>query len=202
MKPSCASYNDKHNAQALASCPQCRLSIQACQCSSLFHNQLNELPVQIELCTHSQEWQKDTNTGNWLDLQSPQICRHRWHRKEPQIPPANAVLLYPADDAIELAEYAKHHPIDALWVIDASWQLSHKMIKQSPWLQSMPKVMLNIEKLPASQYQLRRNQQSLCTYESVLYALQTLSSNNALLQSMRDIFHTMQQQYLKSKQSN
>jgi len=182
-----------------ASCWHCRLPIQACQCSALFQRALHKLPIEIELCTHPQEWQKDTNTGNWLQLQSAQIHRHRWHRKEPQTPPANAVLLYPGEDAIELSEYAKDHPIDSLWVVDASWQLSHKMIKQSPWLQSMPKVMLDIEKLPASQYQLRRNQKSLCTYESVVYALQALSSNSDNLHTMWDIFHTMQHAYLKSR---
>ena len=56
-----------------------------------------------------------------------------------------------------------------LWVIDGTWQEAQKMLRQSPWLKAMPKVKIQALKGQAldSKFELRRNQQGLCTMEAI-----------------------------------
>lgn len=173
-------------------CLSCRIDIDFCACPQ----QQLTLPFQIELCTHSQEWLRDTNTGNWLKMISQQVSRHRWHRQLPQQVPAGSVLLYPDDDAVEIQDYPL--PINQIWLLDASWQLSRKMLNQSPWLKALPKIKLNSQQLSKSQYTLRRNQQSLCTFEAVSELVKQ-QGQVANAQKLTDYFLHTQQQYLRSK---
>ena len=47
-----------------------------------------------------------------------------------------------------------------LWVIDGTWQESQKMLRQSPWLNNLPKVKIGTieNQTQSSQFVLRRNQ--------------------------------------------
>lgn len=64
-------------------------------------------------------------------------------------------------------------------ILDATWQLAHKMYRQSPYLQQMPSVMLKSSQ--PSLYALRRNQrqQGWCTAESVALLLRALGEHGA-----------------------
>lgn len=64
-------------------------------------------------------------------------------------------------------------------ILDATWQLAHKMYRQSPYLQQMPSVMLKSSQ--PSLYALRRNQrqQGWCTAESVALLLRALGQHGA-----------------------
>ena len=57
-------------------------------------------------------------------------------------------------------------------LLDATWQLAHKMYKQSAYLQTLPSIQL--ADAPPSQYQLRRNQREIgwCTAEIAIMLLQ------------------------------
>jgi len=149
------------------------------------------------LCCHSKEWQRNDNTGQWALLSSNNIGRIRWHRKTELIHPAISTvelikegghyLLFPSDDAVDIQQLFQDtnllttqeltQPITQLWVIDGTWQEAKKMLKQSPWLKAMPKVkILASEGQPLeSQFQLRRNQQGLCTMEAIEAAVKCRS---------------------------
>ena len=57
-------------------------------------------------------------------------------------------------------------------LLDATWQLAHKIYKQSAYLQTLPSIQL--ADAPPSQYQLRRNQREVgwCTAEIAIMLLQ------------------------------
>jgi DTW domain-containing protein YfiP len=156
-----------------------------------------KLPFNIMLCCHSKEWQRNDNTGQWALISSKDIARVRWHRKAELIHPAiqteefiseaGHYLLFPSDDAVDiqqlfqdttpLAAQELSQPITQLWVIDGTWQEAQKMLRQSPWLKAMPKVkIVPPEGQPLeSQFQLRRNQQGLCTMEAIEAAVKCRS---------------------------
>jgi len=61
-----------------------------------------------------------------------------------------------------------------LWVLDATWRKSRKMLYLNPALQAMPR--LSLEKCPPSQYKIRKahSENQLSTLEATCYALQQL----------------------------
>jgi DTW domain-containing protein YfiP len=175
-------------------CIQCRLPETHCVCNKI---KQVDLPFKIMLCCHSKEWQRNDNTGQWALLSSESIGRIKWHRKAELIYPAISIealtnedghyLLFPADDAVDIqplfqnmdsstiqpAAHPAVQPISTLWVIDGTWQEAQKMLRQSPWLKAMPKVKIQASagQTLVSQFQLRRNQQGLCTMEAIAAAV-------------------------------
>ncbi|WP_070962911.1 tRNA-uridine aminocarboxypropyltransferase [Vibrio sonorensis] len=155
------------------SCPKCQLKHQ-CICP--------EIPsikstLAIAMLTHSNELQRDTNTGRWVVDALSSCQMHIWDRVKPpqaliqQIKDPNYApyLVFPSEkylvpqQAIKLANEESQQPL--FIILDGTWQEAGKMYRKSPWLQSLPVVV--VENTPKSQYQLRRNQQdgNLCTLE-------------------------------------
>lgn len=204
-----------------AHCIKCRLPEESCVCSQLEHC---EMPFSIIICAHPREWQKYDNTGQWAYLSSRNIERIKWHRKVDYIPctmdlnnichEEGNYLLYPSDDAEMI--YLNSNNIGSLssspndnsiknlnlkiiklWIIDGTWQESQKMLRQSSWLNSLPKVKIaSIENQPQdSQFVLRRNQKGLSTIEAISAIASTRSSK---AQSVLDTnFHLFQNAILK-----
>jgi DTW domain-containing protein YfiP len=173
-----------------AHCIHCRLPATHCVCNKI---EQIELPFNIMLCCHSKEWQRNDNTGQWALLSSQNIRRIRWHRKPELIYPALSTellikedghyLLFPSDDAEDIQQLFQKtaqsdaQPIVQLWVIDGTWQEAQKMLRQSPWLKALPKVKIqaSLGQTLESQFQLRRNQQGLCTMEAITAAIECRS---------------------------
>jgi DTW domain-containing protein YfiP len=167
-----------------AHCIHCRLPVQVCICSRI---KSTKLPFKIILCCHSKEWQRNDNTGQWAILSSEDIQRYRWHRKPELIKPAldlaafsladypqaGHFLLFPAEDSQPISQLTQK--ITHLWIIDGTWQEAQKMLNQSPWLKSLPKISITSA---TSQFVLRRNQQGLSTMEAIEWAIRDSASNN------------------------
>ena len=188
-----------------AHCISCRLPMSVCPCDEL---KQQSLPFDIVLCTHSNEWQRQTNTGQWVilsnnpskspsnnistspnsntDSKANNVQRLKWQRKWPNDCPPNTksgdYLLFPAKDAqlIDIEAVApfeattQNQPaIERLWLLDGTWQEANKMLRQSPWLQQLPKVALHLTRIN-SHYELRRNQKGVCTLESLALTLEAL----------------------------
>ena len=114
------------------------------------------------------------------------------HMQEPKY----TVLLYPPTD---YADHCTPAPLDAgqladpagvrLVVLDATWRKSRKMLHQSPWLQSLPR--LALQNVPASLYGIRKAHRpgQLSTLEATCAALAQLQGNASpyepLLQAFR-----------------
>lgn len=196
-----------------AHCIACRLPSARCVCGQI---EQVELPFIINICCHSNEWQRHDNTGQWAFLSSQDIHRIRWHRKPELIYPkcsatefsaaefstnsdeqAGHYLLFPSDDAINLkqviaAAATDTHAIKALWIIDGTWQEAKKMLRQSPWLKALPKVSIQATEGEAleSHFKLRKNQQGLCTFEAIEAAIKFQAPLTA--QSLNTNFHLFQ----------
>jgi len=162
--------------------------------------------IELILLTHATEFSKSTNTGALVVpalAQHPEITVKRlaWSRvaPDPQLltitPSAPLWLLYPTPDAQLLdadlayssietdpANLPHHGQLPArcrFILLDATWQLAHKMYRQSPYLQALPT--LNLQSSQPSLYLLRRNQrqQGWCTAESVALLLSAVGYASA-----------------------
>jgi len=125
------------------------------------------------LLTHERELLRKTNTGECvLITDGIEAARVLWMRKEPNeellsiIASQSVVVLYPSEQASNLSTQLLG-TFEHVIVLDATWQEAQKMMNQSPYLKSLPKVKLNSEQ--PSIYKLRRNQRGngLCTAECV-----------------------------------
>lgn len=190
-----------HSPFYCAHCIHCRLPQSHCVCCQI---ERIELPFNINLCCHSKEWQRNDNTGQWALLSSANIRRIKWHRKTELIFPAiltaeitaetGHYLLFPSDDAQDIQQVSPStaQAIKQLWVIDGTWQEAQKMLRQSPWLKALPRVKIQASPKQAleSHFQLRRNQQGLCTLEAIEAAI----NNQAPLaaQALNRNFHLFQ----------
>ncbi|WP_164852445.1 DTW domain-containing protein [Rheinheimera riviphila] len=156
--------------------------------------------IELILLTHATEFNKSTNTGALVApalAQHPEITVKRlaWSRVAPDpqlltVTPSNPLwLLYPTPEAQVLEANnviaaASQKPCSdnpctespsavsrRFILLDATWQLAHKMYRQSPYLQALPT--LSLQSSQPSQYLLRRNQrqQGWCTAESVALLL-------------------------------
>lgn len=161
------------------------------------------------LLTHATEFTKATNTGALVgpalvDEASIVVQRLAWSRVAPQqqllqlAEAGQLMLLYPAPESLVLDADNYHnqhndlhnHPhndtskfpnIRGFVLLDATWQLAHKMYRQSPYLQALPP--LSLQSSQPSQYLLRRNQrqQGWCTAESVALLLSATGYTAAAL---------------------
>nr|WP_263859188.1 tRNA-uridine aminocarboxypropyltransferase [Shewanella algae] len=71
-------------------------------------------------------------------------------------------------------------PLNSLVILDATWQEAGKMYRQSPYLQSLARVELQVEQ--GSAFRLRRNQRQggLCTLECIAAVWQNLGGDYSI----------------------
>jgi DTW domain-containing protein YfiP len=123
-------------------------------------------------------------------------------------------LLYPIDESAKTPSQPLHFesqraehteaPTGYIW-IDATWQESRKMLRQSPWLNKLPKYQVNrltSKNLPDSQYALRRNQttEGLCTMETFAYWLDEKNHPKSA-RDLLNFFNQFQSAFLKARNS-
>lgn len=180
-----ASMSQQKLSQATP-CPRCGLRYQ-CICSQ---SPTLDITTHIALLTHPNETTRATNTGKLLASSLPHCQVHIWDRVNPpvelvkQIAEQPNYLLFPSEDAIEVnklqASINAHENQSAplFIILDGTWQEAKKMLNKSPWLQTLPKVILSNEQI--SNYRLRRNQAegNLCTCEVGITLLQQLEPQN------------------------
>lgn len=183
-------------------CYRCTLPTQACVCQLAPHILL---PKPCALLFHSREYSKRSNTGRLLKV-ATNIESATWHRLKNQQLHAkfkDYALLYPEETTdssdTQVANKQDHSTIKGYLWIDATWQESRKMLRQSPWLAQLPRISL---KTPSSQYALRRNQseQGLSTLESVSYWLFSQNKRDSG-EELLNFFQTFQSAYLKAQQA-
>lgn len=129
--------------------------------------------MSIILLTHQRELSKPTNTGRLvMDVCADKVKEIVWARREPDAQllvlaqAQQLVLLHPGGDT-DLPIASSQYYV----VVDATWQQAQKILNQSPYLFTAPK--LAIEPCQPSQFSLRRNQRDngLCTAEVVVELL-------------------------------
>jgi DTW domain-containing protein YfiP len=92
----------------------------------------------------------------------------------PQPPAIDLTRLFSGDNLINGATHG--HKL-RLWVLDATWRKSRKMLYLNPALQAMPR--LSLQHCPPSIYKIRKahSENQLSTLEASCYALQQLEHN-------------------------
>lgn len=213
----------------LSQCRHCTFPIEHCICE-----QGKEITIpssiNIHLLFHPRELEKRNSTGRLLK-HCCDIPSSKWHRlKNQQQSQAftDFGLLYPADDAIPLSSDAMENH-KGLLIIDGTWQESQKMLRQSPWLNTLPKYRLmepdlnhklsakahcnnkdtsnsnrkiTSSDLTMSQFQLRRNQKDngLCTLEAFALSLKALGHTQSC-QDLLQFLQIFQSRYLDLRQA-
>lgn len=113
--------------------------------------------AQGSLLLHSRELTKFSNTGKLVRHCLGDFHCQTWQRKSDidlsSDGSRQVVLVFPSDETVQTVE-----PNDSQYwlIIDATWQQAKKMLRQSPLLQSLPRV--SISPSQQSRYRLRRNQ--------------------------------------------
>ncbi len=105
--------------------------------------------------------------------------------------PSGAGLLYPADDAIELAHLSEEDRPTDLVVIDGTWSHAHRIHRDNPWLHALPHYKLSPEQ--GSRYRIRTEprQECLSTVEAVIEALRVLEPELEGTEALLEAFDTM-----------
>ncbi|MGR6874462.1 DTW domain-containing protein [Pseudomonas sp. HK3] len=182
-------------------CIHCTLPTASCVCQ---YAPKVSLTKPCTLLYHPREYSKRSNTGRLLKI-ATDIHSTSWHRlKNAQL---NAqfkdyALLYPDDhnqtiDDTQKPALQDHNTIKGYLILDATWQESHKIMRQSPWLAQLPRVSVKTQE---SQYRLRRNQQGLSTLESLAYWLIEQNQRNCGLELIQ-FLHCFQDAYLQARQA-
>jgi DTW domain-containing protein YfiP len=164
------------------------------------------LATPCALLYHPQEYTKRSNTGRLLKT-ATDIDSTSWHRLN------NAklenrfkhyALLYPSTGTSNVnhthnTPVQDHSNFQGYLLLDATWQQSQKMMRQSPWLAALPRISIDA---PQSQYHLRRNQsqQGLSTLESLAYLLIEQNQRNCGLELLQ-FLQCFQDAYLKARQA-
>ena len=184
-------------------CIHCTLPLPTCVCQ---YAPKVSLTTPCTLLYHPKEYTKRSNTGRLLKI-STNIETTSWHRlksSELEKQFKHYALFYPGEDTstannTHATTEQDHNEIQGYLILDATWQESQKMMRQSPWLAKLPRASI---KAPQSDYRLRRNQsqQGLSTLESVAYWLIEQNQRNCGLELIQ-FLNCFQDAYLKARQA-
>jgi DTW domain-containing protein YfiP len=173
-------------------CQACLRPIKTCICK---HVQHLENIVSLVILQHPQEVKEAKNTAGLLALclKNSQIYIGETFSKaffqEQQTQGYKDILLYPDtpdEQSMGLISPENFDPIYLethnlsnlrLWVLDATWRKSRKMLYLNPSLQAMPR--LSLHDCPPSIYKIRKahSENQLSTLEASCYALRQLEHN-------------------------
>ncbi len=153
--------------------------------------------TRLALLVHHREVTKPTNTGQLaarcLARSSVTVIGARDQVTVLPVvePHEQALLLYPADDAVSISAYANSERPVVLFVPDGSWRQAHKMRRRQPALATLPCVTLPEQ--ATTEYRLRSepHEGGLATLEAIARALRILEEDAALETALLDVFKVM-----------
>lgn len=136
-------------------CPRCERPLAGCLCACIRPLD-NGVPLLI--LQHPDEAVQAKGTAGLL-----QLCLRRCERRvgehfaapAPDVHPL--LLLYPPDPgspASGTPAWAAGQPAPRLVLLDGSWRQSRRLLRQSPWLQALPRLVLATT--PPSRYAIRK----------------------------------------------
>ena len=136
--------------------------------------------VGVHVLQHPRERRHPLGTARLLRLGLEDVSIHvlsvseKSAESEPVALPVDAGLLYPADDARDLATLTPDERPSHLVVIDGTWTQAHRLYRDNPWIHELPRYRLP-EGEP-SRYRIRKEPALAClsTIESVVASLRIL----------------------------
>ncbi len=155
--------------------------------------------TRLELIVHYREERKPTNTGQLaarcLERSSISIVGDldRPLERPPVAEDELALLLFPADDAVPITQFADADRPIVLVVPDGTWRQASKFRKRIPGLAAMPCVIL--PELGPTEYRLRSepHEGGLATFEAIARALGILEGEAGpeIQRAMLEVFRVM-----------
>jgi len=172
-------------------CQGCGLPDYYCACNDAFST---PLPLQLALLLHENEPARPSNTSRLIKQQLPATQQFIWQRTVPptdllhllQQPDYLPCLLFPADrpdlqarPQVSPEQLLQSEKTPLIVVPDGTWKEVRKIVRKSPWLDSLP--LLSFEPENRTRYTLRRNpdQHHLCTAETASELLQQMGEPGA-----------------------
>jgi len=177
-------------------CIHCTLPADYCVCAQA---PSITLPKNCTILFHPREISRRNSTGRLLKS-CTNIKSTTWHRLKNQhqeVEFAKHTLIFPHSNDSKSQDNPNIGSDHFLW-IDSTWQESHKMMRQSTWLQNMPKYSI---KNTHSDFRLRRNQKQdgLSTLESLAYWLAEQNHQEQSLALLQH-FNYFQEAFLRARQ--
>ena len=112
-----------------------------------------------------------------------------------------AMLLYPADGALHVESATPVGPV-TLVVVDGTWSLTRKMVRQNPILAELPR--LSFQPSMPSSYRIRREPKPhfLLTIEALAHVLSVLESDPQNCRRLLEPFHQMIDRQIELRELN
>ncbi len=163
-----------------AVCDGCGRPVRVCLCA---HVTKMTARTKVVVLQHPREADVPIGTVRLLELGLDGVERHVGVTFEDDHPARRAIagggappiLLFPGPEARDLAVDPPRHPV-TLVVIDGTWWQAQKLLKQNPFLASLPRYSLAPD--APSRYRIRKEPASHCvsTIEAIVQALSVLES--------------------------
>src|SRR6188768_2755569 len=176
-------------------CWECRRPARVCYCAAV---QPIETQTRVVILQHPRESDVPINTARIAELALANSTLHvgldfasdAALGKALSDPAAPPVLLYPSDDAKDLAREAPPGPV-TLVVIDGTWWQASKLFKLNPFLHALPRY--GLAPSEGSRYRIRREPAAHClsTIEALEAALSLLERRPGGFPELLKPFDTM-----------
>ncbi|SMR73528.1 conserved hypothetical protein [Marinobacterium sediminicola] len=187
-------------------CDDCRLPQEVCICEWRY-----TVPAKCQfwLLTHRYELYKPTNTGRLIVDSIAQTRMFEWSRTEPTADLLAALedqryapcLVFPAGEDYQhrmVDEVGGDGRIPVFIILDGTWRQARRMFRHSPYLQHLPVIEPQTERL--SRYKLRRStiDHHLCTAE-VAVALLEQVGDQAAADHLEEYFERFNSSYIATR---
>ena len=162
-----------------ALCSNCLKANSACICSTIKSIDNN---YQIHILQDPSEENKAIGTARILKLSLNNVQLSIGEVfNEQEFDLKNSYLLFPGDDAISAQQLtgSKAFNKESVFILlDGSWKKAYKLLMSNPFLQTLPKVSINVEE--KSNYRLRKSprEDGLSTVEAGYYLLSQLEGDS------------------------
>lgn len=197
---------EKKPNKHIVQCSTCGLSENHCICS---YNIDLSVDVEFWLLTHENEFSRTTNTGRLIENAIKTTKTFKWMRTEP---PEELIKLIASDEyeiylifsdereneKVRSVSYKATTKKMAFLILDGTWKEVRKILRKSPYLDSLP--ILSLNQVPASSYDLRRNKDEdhICTAEVAVELLKIIGNQEAS-QALNKYYETFLNNYHASQ---
>lgn len=175
-----------------AFCCRCNKALCACICGSICALDNQHF---LHILQHPSEQKKAIGTARILDLSLSCVKLTVGDYFEPSdFDLKNTFLLFPGEQASSVKSLKAQQKIDnktQFILLDGSWKKAYKILMNNPFLQRLPKVMINVEN--NSDYRIRKSprEDGLSTVEAGYYLLSDLENDREKFIPLLDTFQKM-----------
>lgn len=188
-------------------CDGCRLPQEVCICE---HRHALPAACEFWLLTHRYEFYKPTNTGRLIFDSVANTRIFEWSRTEPEAELLQALadpryapcLIFPPEEDYQHRVVREvggsSGRIPAFIILDGTWRQARRMFRHSAYLQQVPVLDLQTQRL--SRYQLRRSkiEEHLCTAEVAIAVLEQVGEA-AVAAHLEGYFDCFNQNYIATR---